>query len=99
VLTPLPALQLRQGAGTNVAGAPNLCVLVQGLALGAFGLIGGLSLVAHLIPQFWVGHWWGMFVSAPLLLFIWGTTHFMVLIEQRHNRAWPFKRAELVAHN
>jgi|SRR5450759_1876819 hypothetical protein len=75
-----------------------LAIVVQGVALGVYGLIGGLSFVAHVIPLFWVGHWWGMFVSAPLLLIIWGAVLFMALIEQRHKRAWPFKR-DLAGHS
>ena len=72
-----------------------LAFVVQGLAIGVYGLISGLSFGAHLIPLFWVGHWWGIFVSAPLLLIVWLAVLFIALIEQRHKRAWPFKRADL----
>lgn len=40
-----------------------------------------------------------MFVSAPLLLIVWLAVLFMALTEQRHKRAWPFKRADLAGHS
>jgi hypothetical protein len=63
--------------------------LIQGVAVALYPLIGGLTLGAHVIPEFWVGHWWGIFVSAPFSVVILGTLVFQAALEMRHHRGRP----------
>ena len=62
---------------------------VVGVTWAAYALYVGLSFILD-IPQFWVGHWWGTFIS-PVPLVLIGALVLQALIEQRHNHRWPFK--------
>ena len=57
--------------------------IVQGLALFIYSLAGGLFLTGRGTP-FWVGHGWGIFVGAPLVLFMMATIGFQTYVEHRH---------------
>jgi hypothetical protein len=55
----------------------------------------GALMFGHVVPLFWVGHWWGMFISAPVWLITVGTLLAQGLIELRHNHQWPFRTGRL----
>ena len=64
---------------------------VAGASWAVWALFGALTF-AHVIPLFWVGHWWGILISAPVSLITFGALLVQVLIELRHNHRWPFRR-------
>ena len=63
-----------------------ISIAIQGLAVGIYTLVGGLSLVGQLIHPFWVGRPWGVFVSAPLMLVFTGTMFFQAYVAYRHQK-------------
>jgi hypothetical protein len=70
--------------------ASGVCTTIQGAACAIYALFGGLMLGAHAIPLFWVGHWWGLFVSAPFAVIILSTLFVQAYLQIRHeNRRRP----------
>ncbi|HEY8815357.1 MAG TPA: hypothetical protein VIP57_09675 [Candidatus Dormibacteraeota bacterium] len=63
---------------------------VAGTSWAVWALFGALTF-AHIVPMFWVGHWWGIFISFPVWLITMGSLAAQVLIELRHNQQWPFR--------
>jgi hypothetical protein len=66
--------------------------LIWGLSCGLYVLIFGLTLGARVIPEFWVGHPWGLFVSAPIALVSLGTLFFQAVLVSRHKESLPSNR-------
>ena len=66
-----------------------LCSVVQGAAVAAYALYGGLAVGLHVIPYQGAGSPWAMFVSAPLWLVVFGAIGVQVVIEHRHKHAPP----------
>jgi hypothetical protein len=64
--------------------ASGVCTTIQGAAVAIYALFGGLMFGAHVIPLFWVGHWWGLFVSAPFAVVILGTLFVQAYLQIRH---------------
>lgn len=64
--------------------ASGACTTIQAAALAIYALVGGLMLGAHAFPMFWVGHWWGLFASAPFTLIFLGTLFVQAYLEIRH---------------
>jgi hypothetical protein len=61
--------------------------VIQGVAIAVYPLFAGLSLSAHLIPLFWVGHIWGFLVPSSPFFVIFGTLFFQAVLERRSERA------------
>jgi hypothetical protein len=61
-----------------------VCTTIQGAAVAIYAVFGGLTLGAHAIPLFWVGHWWGIFAPAPLAVIMLGTLFVQAYLQIRH---------------
>ena len=63
-----------------------LARVVQGIVIAAYPLIAGQAIGAHVIPEFWVGHWWGIFISLPFYVVIMGTVFLQATLELRRQQ-------------
>lgn len=67
------------------------CATIQGAAVAAYGLIGGLTLGTHSIPLFGVGHWWSLLLSIPsaFAVVMFGTVYVQTYLHIRHEVRRP----------
>lgn len=80
-----PAIKLsRSPWSVSENRALGACATIQGVALAAYGLIGGLTLGSHSIPMFGVGHWWGLFSSIPFAVLMFVTVYVQTYLHLRH---------------
>jgi hypothetical protein len=67
--------------------------VIQGLAIALYSLVGGLALGAHVLPVFWAGHAWGVFVLLPFWLVVMAALLFQAGLEWQHEgRKKAFRR-------
>ncbi|HEV2477520.1 MAG TPA: hypothetical protein VGX22_13335 [Candidatus Dormibacteraeota bacterium] len=59
--------------------------IVQGLGFAIYALIGDFIFTTHVTP-FWAGHPWGIFISAPFLVFFLATQGFQAYVAYRHQQ-------------
>ena len=60
-------------------------MIIQGLGFAIYPLIGDLIFTSRVTP-FWVGHPWGIFLSAPFFVFFMATMGFQAYVAYRHTQ-------------
>ena len=59
--------------------------IVQGLGFAIYSLIGDFIFTSRVTP-FWAGHPWGIFISAPFLVFFLATQGLQAYVAYRHQQ-------------
>jgi hypothetical protein len=63
-----------------------LCTTIQGSVVAIYTLISGLLFGTHTIEMFWVGHWWGLFATAPFVMTFIFTLSVQAYLQIRHDK-------------